>query len=87
MLRIGREFVRHVLPGILKPLRALWNEVIGFIFLSLAALPVPRTIKQWHQFSQTGEGLSPLVFALCFIALMVFFGVQSFLRARKISKS
>ena len=87
MLRIGREFVRHVLPGIIKPLHALWNEVIGFIFLSLAALPVPRVIKQVHQYSQTGEGLSRIVLSLCFIAVMAFFGVQSFLRARKISKS
>src|SRR5450759_5450378 len=34
--RNGREFVRHVVPAVLKPARTLWNEIIGFVFMCLA---------------------------------------------------
>ncbi|HXG32804.1 MAG TPA: hypothetical protein VNJ11_05520 [Bryobacteraceae bacterium] len=82
-----RQFLRHVLPGVLKPLRALWNEVIGFVFLALAAIPVPRTIRSWQEFNETGEGLFSVVLSAIFIGIMAWFGVTSFLRARKISRS
>ncbi len=87
MFRVGQEFVRHVLPRIIKPMRALWNEIIGFIFLAMAALPIPGALRHWRQFNETGEGLSRLVLAGVFIILMASFGIHSFLRARKISRS
>lgn len=87
MANIGREFVRHIVPQIIKPLRALWNEVIGFVFLSLAAIPIPRTFRTWQEFNDTGEGLFRLGLSLIFIVLMASFGVHSFLRARKITRS
>jgi len=82
-----RQFLRHVLPGVLKPLRALWNEVIGFVFLALAAIPVPRALRSWQEFNETGEGLFRVVLSAVFIGIMAWFGVTSFLRARKISRS
>ncbi|MFB3777042.1 MAG: hypothetical protein ACE141_05500 [Bryobacteraceae bacterium] len=87
MANIVGNFVRHVLPQILKPIRALWNEVIGFVFLSLAAVPVPRTIRHWQEYSETGQGLSRIVLSGIFITMMAAFGIHSFLRARKISRS
>ncbi|RPI12648.1 MAG: hypothetical protein EHM65_05760 [Acidobacteriales bacterium] len=87
MQRLGREFVRHVLPQIIRPIRALWNEVIGFLFLSLAAIPIPRTFRNWQEFSETGEGFFRLALSLFFITLMAGFGIHSFFRARKISRS
>jgi ABC-type Mn2+/Zn2+ transport system permease subunit len=87
MFRVGQEFVRHVLPQIIKPMRALWNEIIGFMFLALAAVPVPGALRHWRQFNETGEGLSRLALAGVFIGLMASFGIYSFLRARKISRS
>jgi hypothetical protein len=82
-----RQFLRHVLPGVLRPLRALWNEVIGFVFLALAAIPVPRAIRSWQEFNETGEGLFRVVLSAIFIGIMAWFGITSFLRARKISRS
>ena len=32
----GSEFVKHVVPAVMKPARTLWNEVIGFLFFCLA---------------------------------------------------
>ncbi len=87
MLRLGREFIRHVLPQIIKPIRALWNEMIGFVFLCLALIPVPRAIRQWHDYSESGNGFPRLLVSFIFIALMAAFAIQSFLRARKISRA
>jgi hypothetical protein len=86
-MSLVRQFLRHVLPGVLKPLRALWNEVIGFVFLALAAIPVPRAVRSWQEFNETGEGLFRVVLSAIFIGIMAWFGVTSFLRARKISRS
>ena len=87
MSRVGREFVRHILPQIIKPIRTLWNEVIGFVFLSLAAFPIPRTIRHWQEYDETGQGLFRVVLSVLFISMMAVFGIHSFLRARKISRS
>ena len=87
MLKLGREFVRHVLPQVIKPAHALWNEILGFVFLSLAAVPLPRTLRYWQQYRESGEGAFRLALSLCFIVVMAAFGIQSFLRARKISRS
>jgi hypothetical protein len=87
MANIVGNFVRHVLPQILKPIRALWNEVIGFVFLSLAILPLPRTIRHWREYGETGQGLFRVVLSVLFISMMAVFGIHSFLRARKISRS
>ena len=34
---IARKFIDNVVPGIIKPVHSLWNEVIGFLFLVLGA--------------------------------------------------
>lgn len=87
MAKIVREFVRHVLPRILKPMRALWNEMIGFVFLCLAAIPIPRTFRMWREFDETGEGLFKIVLSGVFIVIMAVFGTHSFVRARRINRS
>ena len=87
MSRVGREFVRHIVPQIIKPIRTLWNEMIGFVFLCLAAVPIPRTFRDYRQYTETGEGLFRVVLSALFITLMAVFGIHSFLRARKIARS
>lgn len=87
MSGVVRQFLQHVLPQIVKPLRALWNELIGFLFLVLAVSPLPRLIRDWQTYQETGTGLFRIVLSVLFIAVMAFFGIHSFLRARKISRS
>ena len=82
-----RQFLHHVAPRILKPLLTLWNQVIGFVFVVFAVVPVPRTVRAWRQFSESGDGLFRVVLSAIFILMMASFGVHSFLRARKISRS
>ena len=83
MLATAKKFLAYVLPGVVKPLHTLWNQVIGFLFLVLALLPIPSTIRNW---GQEGNGLR-LALTIPFMLLMGWFGVSSFWKARKISKS
>ena len=85
--KLGR-FVGHVVPGVVKPLHILWNEIIGFIFIVLAAVwGVPSVFRYWREFVQHGGSPSKLVFAGVFTAIMGYYGISSFWRARKISRS
>jgi hypothetical protein len=84
--KLGR-FVEHVVPGVVRPLRVLWNEIIGFVFLCLAAWAVPSAIRNLRGL-QTGQGgMGRVVLSLAFFGLMTYFGITSFLRARRISRS
>jgi hypothetical protein len=81
-LRHGREFARHVVPAIVKPARTLWNEVIGFIFLCFGVIFGFKAVR----YALDGDH-TRLSFAVFCTVLMLWFGVGSFLRARKISRS
>jgi hypothetical protein len=73
----GVELLRHVVPKVIRPLRSLWNEVIGFLFLSLAFLGAVSGYRTYRDF----DGSPPKVL------VMSYYGISSFLRARKISRS
>ncbi len=91
-VRNGQQFVKHVVPAILKPARTLWNEVIGFLFMCFAVVFGFKTVRLYLDFThETGKaGADNMVrffmAAFCTV-LMLWFGVSSFLRARKISRS
>lgn len=83
MLVLAKKFLGHVIPGVVRPIHILWNQVIGFFFLVLAAMPVPSAVRTWGK-----EGSGPrLALTIPFVLLMAWFGLSSFLKARKISKS
>ena len=91
-VRYGHEFVKHIVPAILKPARTLWNEVIGFLFLSFAAIFGFKTVRYAMDFMKAGpqDGTGELVrlaMAGFCTFLMAWYGISSFLRARKISRS
>ena len=77
-----RKLLGTVLPGVLKPLRVLWNEVIGFMFLSIAVIFAFAT---WRRKEEIEFPL--MVLSIAFIAMLAAFGVSSFWRARKINRS
>jgi hypothetical protein len=72
-----------VLPGVIRPIHILWNQVIGFVFLVLALIPVPSAIRS---FGKEGS-VARLALTIPFVLLMAYFGITSFWRARKITKS
>jgi hypothetical protein len=83
----GRQFVKHVVPAVVKPARTLWHEVIGFLFICIAlwfAVSGYQHVKKFD--GSIGSILSVAGFAFI-VTLMSTYGISSFLRARKISRS
>ncbi len=90
--RRGQELAKHVLPAVMKPARALWNQFIGFLFCCLALMFGVKTAQLAMEYSkaevaqQFEKFIILLITGFC-TGLMAWFGVGSFLRARKISRS
>lgn len=83
-----RTFVASVLPGILKPLRVLWNEIIAFFFFVMAVvLGVPSAYRAIRGFNGQIEELGKVILTCLFVLVMGGYGFYSFFRARKINKS
>jgi uncharacterized membrane protein len=81
---IGKQagkFVKHLLPA-LKPVHSLWHEVLGFVFLVFAATASWKVIH-----NQATLGPVQLAILILFIVVMAVYGVSSFLKARRISRS
>ncbi len=87
MFKKAHRFVESVLPAIIKPLRALWNELIGFLFLVFAVTSGLSAFRAWRNFDGSSDSIMRLALGLAFSLVMAYFGVTSFLRARRISRS
>jgi len=85
--RHGAQFVKHVVPAVMKPARVLWNEVIGFLFLCIGVICGFRSVGLYRDFANGSGHLVNVMVATSFTMLMLYFGISSFLRARKISRS
>jgi len=84
--KLGR-FVEHVVPGVMRPLRVLWHEVIGFIFIVLAVMFGSSAIRNYGQLQSGDISMPRLAVSFFLPLLMAYFGITSFLRARRISRS
>ncbi|MGH9559646.1 MAG: hypothetical protein ACRD30_10435 [Bryobacteraceae bacterium] len=87
MGRVLQRFLAHVLPGVIRPIHALWNQTIGFVFLVLAASAVPPAVRNMRHFQGDPESFFRVLLPVGFGLLMAYFGITSLLRARKISRS
>ena len=83
MFTLGKRFIEHVVPGVVKPLRVLWNEIIGFIFISLGIIGVGNVVRFYGDKEKGGQ----MLIAAAFAAIMLYFGITSFWKARKIGKT
>ena len=83
----GYQFVRHVVPAVIRPAHSLWHEVIGFLFLSLATIPVPSAIRTIRELENGKGSMLRLVVTVAFVTIMAGYGISSFRKARKISRS
>jgi hypothetical protein len=76
----------------MKPARTLWNDFIAFIFLCFGMIFGFKTVHLAREFSSAteAEGIGPLlrlaIAGFCTL-MMLWFGVGSYVRARKISRS
>lgn len=80
MFSLVKSFFSHVLPSIVRPLHILWNQMIGFVFIVLAVVFGYRVIRGKESFGLQLVGAA-------FVILIGWYGVSSFWKARKISKS
>jgi hypothetical protein len=76
------KFVKHVLPAAVKPVHSLWHEVLGFIFLAVAAIAAWKVAR-----NSSTMGPGRLAIIIPFIVVLAGYGVSSFLKARRISRS
>ncbi|HZU25051.1 MAG TPA: hypothetical protein VFA04_05990 [Bryobacteraceae bacterium] len=65
-------------------MRVLWNQLIGFLFLVLSVTIIAGAIRRS---SDPTRGTALLVTAVAFGLFLAYFGVTSFLKARKISRA
>jgi len=77
---------------VIKPARTLWNEVIGFLFVCLAVMFGFGTVRSYLDFTKAAPeaAAGPLLRAVAGIlctSITLWYGVSSFLRARRISRS
>lgn len=87
MFTKAKKFADSVLPAVIKPLRVLWNEIIGFFFIVLALLAIPAAYRSMASFNGDIVGLGRIFLTAVFGLVMLAYGVHSFLRARKINKT
>ena len=82
-----RQFLGHVLPGVMRPLRILWNQMIGFVFVVFAVAATPSIVRSIQALDTPQGSLLRVLLVVAFAGLMAYFGISSFLKARKISRS
>ena len=81
------RFIQHVVPGVIRPIHALWNEVIGFIFIVLAIWATPSAYRNVRQVDGDSASFFKAAVSVGFALLMAYFAFSSFRKARKISRS
>ena len=87
MFAKAKQFFGHVMPGVIRPLRVLWNEVLGLVFMIFGMVFAYRTYLFYDE-SEKGLGELGMTIGMgLFSSMFVWFGLSSFLRAKKISKS
>ncbi|MGI8959409.1 MAG: hypothetical protein ACR2IV_06575 [Bryobacteraceae bacterium] len=75
----AKKFAQHVVPEVVRPVRIIWNQAIGAIFLVLAVYFVGYASVNAHN--------PPAVIGAAFMGLIMgFFAITSFRRARRVSR-
>ena len=70
------------MPAVVKPVHSLWHQVIGFVFLVFAVILGFKAVS----LGQKGN-LGGLVICSFGALLTAWYGIDGFLRARRISRS
>jgi len=76
----ARRFAKHVVPEVVRPARVIWNQAIGGTFLLLA-------VMFFIYAATNGRNPAGVGGAIFLGAVMAFFGISSFLKARRIART
>lgn len=63
--------------------RALWLEVTGALFLTLAVVGGGAAYRQYHRYTAGTSGLGKVVLAASFAIVFAYFGISSFWQSRR----
>lgn len=80
--RHAGKFAKHVLPAAVKPVHSLWHQILGVVFLSIAASCIWEILRHTKSL-----GTGRIVILGIFILILIPYGISSFLKARRISRS
>ena len=76
--------LKIIFGDFLKSLRQLWLECIGGIFLGLGILFILAAIQEYRKYVNSPEvGTGRLLLVVVSSAIMLFFALESFWKARK----
>ena len=87
MTGLIRSLLAHVIPQVARPLRILWNEIIALLFFVIAIPFTVSAVKSFRKAEQDSDALVGALLAAIVAAVMIIFGVYSYMRARRISRS
>jgi len=81
----ARRFAKHVVPEVVRPAQIIWNQAVGALFLVLAVPALLKAVQAYRAMEHDAKSGFGLGLSLVFFAVMVFFGIASFLKAHRIA--
>jgi hypothetical protein len=82
----AKRFAQHVVPEVVRPARIIWNQAIGGIFLLFALLFFGNAFRYYDGKTHSPNNGVGLAFSIFLGGIMAYFGIVSFLRARRITR-
>ena len=83
----AKQFAQHVVPAVVRPARVIWNQALGLVFLLFALLFFGNAARYYSRLNTEAQSPIGFVFSIFLALVMAFFGVHSFLKARRISRT
>ncbi|MDQ2776939.1 MAG: hypothetical protein M3Y57_18765 [Acidobacteriota bacterium] len=82
----ARKFASHIVPHVVRPAQIIWNKAIGGIFIFFSVVFFGYASKYYGTLHSDSPNAVGLGFALFLGLVMGFFGIASFLKARRLSR-
>jgi hypothetical protein len=81
-----RKFTQHMMPHVVRPAQIIWNKALGGVFLLLALLFFGSAVNYFRGLSSLSPNPVGLGFSFFLGVVMAAFGINSFLKARRLSR-
>ena len=75
----ARKFAQHMIPHVVRPAQIIWNKALGAVFGLLG-------VYFFGYATTHSENPAGLIFGIFLGAVMAYFCITSFLRARRLSR-
>ena len=78
--------VRTTVSSFARTLHQLWLEVVGTVFLTIAAFGAVALVREYMKYEAGRTTAGRIAIACCFTLMFAWFGVTSFWRVRRKSQ-